>query len=113
MVRRVVQPDVLEVVVARLPGVLVCRGLKDRHADRSLDSRLGLTGMDELGVETVAAVHGALLAAILHFSSPGDQLAVAIPAVLAGVRSPQGLLAAADWPCRLRIAAIGSDHART
>jgi hypothetical protein len=49
MVGRVIQANVLEIVVTGLAGVFEGGGLKDRHADRALDAGLRLAGVNELG----------------------------------------------------------------
>src|SRR5215470_2026995 len=51
VIGRVVQPDVLDVVVTDSARVLEHRGLKNGHADRAADSRRRLAGMDQLGFE--------------------------------------------------------------
>jgi hypothetical protein len=35
--------------------------LKDRHANRSQDARLGRTGVDELGLDALVMFHGSLV----------------------------------------------------
>ena len=91
------EPDVLEIVIARGAGVLVRRGLEDRHADRALDAGLGLAGVDQLGVEMVVGpCHGALLGGILLPSAAGDQLGEedngAMPPSRDDCRDPRGAL---------------------
>src|SRR5260370_5531119 len=53
MIRRVVHPDVAQVVVAGLSRVLVGRGLKNRHRDRAFDQRLRLARMNQFGLESL------------------------------------------------------------
>ena len=53
VVRRIVQPDIFQVVIVGLPAVLKHRGLEYRHADCALNPRPRLSGMDNPGFQTL------------------------------------------------------------
>ncbi len=54
MIGRVVEPDVLHVVIVRRTRVLERGGLEDRQADGALDQGAGLSGVDEGGGEALS-----------------------------------------------------------
>ncbi len=51
VIRRVVEADVAEVVIARLAGVLEHRGLEDGRFHGTADARLRLAGMDQVRLD--------------------------------------------------------------
>jgi hypothetical protein len=53
VVRCVVQANVFEIVVACLTGVFKGGRLKNWHADRTADERVGLTCVNEFGLKVL------------------------------------------------------------
>src|SRR5437867_4990974 len=53
MIGSIVQANIANGIVTYLAGIFEHRGLKDRHADRTLDARLRLACVDQFGLDTL------------------------------------------------------------
>ncbi len=62
VIRRVVQPDVAEIVIARFAGVLEHRRLKDGRLHGPADARVRLAGVDQVRLDALEdAAHADVL----------------------------------------------------
>ena len=73
MVGCVAQANVLETVIVTLSGVFIVDRLEDRHADRTFNTGLRFSGVDELCFQKLEDLETALQKGTLPVLNPDEQ----------------------------------------